>query len=217
MNRPLASSPRSSAFDGKLAQVLSVGARVIARQGYGQATIRQVASEAEMSLAGLYHYFSSKEELLFLIQFHTFDAILAQLERKLEGIADPAARLRVMVVNHLEHFLARMDDLRVCARELESLHGAYYEQVRTLRQRYLKITLEIVESLGGPGEPARINPRLATLYLFGMLNWIYMWHPAAQRTPAEELADQLISLFLLGYLPRSRSDVAPPKEARPHV
>ena len=155
-----------------------------------------------MSLAGLYHYFSSKEELLFLIQHHTFGAILERLEERLEGVHDPRRRLSVMVANHLEHFLARMDDLRVCARELESLSGHYFEQVEALRHRYFAITLEIVESISQEAGGSRSEPRLATLYLFGMLNWIYMWYPDTDGVSGEEMTEQLLALFLEGYLPR---------------
>jgi AcrR family transcriptional regulator len=202
---------RRSSWDQKLDHVLRAGARVISREGYGQATIRQVAREANMSLAGLYHYFSSKEDLLFRIQFQTFDSLLQRLRGKLEPIRDPRERLRVMVANHLEYFLARMSELKVCAHELESLSGHYYEQVRSLRQDYLHITLEIVESISREAGGSRIELRLATMYLFGMLNWIYMWYPRADGMPAEILADQLIALFLDGFLPREPSDNQPEK------
>ena len=208
---------RSRLYDEKLELVLTSGARVISREGYGQATIRQVAGEAGISLAGLYHYVSSKEELLFKIQLHTFEAILEQLARKLDGVEDPLERLRVTVRNHLEHFLSRMDELKVCARELESLSGDYYEKVRALRQDYLRVVLEIVESISKLSGNSKIQPRLATLYLFGMLNWIYMWYPEQENTPGEMLADQLVALFLEGYLPRDGRDRHAEKEDRSHV
>jgi len=217
MHAPTRSGSRSSLYGEKLELVLTAGARVISRDGYGQATIRRVAGEAGMSLAGLYHYFSSKEELLFLIQFHTFEAILERLNQKLDGVDDPEERLRVMVLNHLEHFISRMDDLKVCARELESLSGEHYEKVRALRQQYLRVTLQIVESIGSRAGASRVQPRLATLYLFGMLNWIYMWYPAEEGALGETLADQLITLFLEGYLPRQASAEHAGMEDRGHV
>lgn len=193
---------RTEGYDRKLEHVLAAGARVMAREGYGLSTMRKVAREADMSLSGLYHYFASKEELLFLVQYHTFDSILRRLNDRLEQVTDPRERLREMVTNHLEHFLARMDELRVCATDMETLTGDYYEQVRALRQRYLKITLEIVESIVERTTGSRVDPWLATLYLFGMLNWIYMWYPAVEGATAEELGDQILTLFLEGYLPR---------------
>ena len=66
-------------FDRKLARILSSAARVFARDGYGGASIRAVAGDAEVSLAGLYHYVKSKEELLYLIQLHTFRALVEAL------------------------------------------------------------------------------------------------------------------------------------------
>ena len=217
MHTPILPGSRSSLYDERLERVLTAGARVIAREGYGQATIRQVASEAGLSLAGLYHYFSSKEELLFLIQFHTFESIPERLKQKLDGVRDPVERLRVTVLNHLEHFLSRMDDLKVCARELESLSGEYYERVRALRQQYLRVALEIVETINTQAGPSKIRPRLATLYLFGMLNWIYMWYPAQSGTPGEAMADQLVTLFLEGYLPREECAAHVAKEEQGHV
>ena len=196
-------STRNTGYDEKLEHVLRAGARVIAREGYGQATIRQVAREADMSLAGLYHYFASKEELLFQIQFHTFDAIVAELEHKLEGVDEPRERLRVMIENHLEHFLARMNELKVCAHELGSLHGDYYERVGTVRRRYFGITLETVKSIAAAAGGSKVDARLATLYLFGMLNWIYMWYPEEDGIDGGRLADQMLALFLDGYLPRA--------------
>ena len=193
---------RTEGYDRKLEQVLAAGARVMAREGYGLSTMRKVAREADMSLSGLYYYFASKEELLFLVQYHTFDSILERLAERLEGVQDPRERLRAMVINHLEHFLARMDELKVCASDMETLTGDYYEQVRALRQRYLRTTLEIVESLGERKTGSWVDPWLATLYLFGMLNWIYMWYPAVEGATAEELGDQVLTLFLEGYLPR---------------
>jgi AcrR family transcriptional regulator len=196
------SEERTSAFDHKLDQILGAAARVMAREGYGQSTIRMVAREADMSLAGLYHYFSSKEELLYLIQYHTFDSILKRLEDRLYQGQAPRERLRAMITNHLEHFLARMNELKVCASEMETLNGEYYETVRSLRQDYLRVTLEIVEAIGSESGGSRIDPWLSTLYLFGMLNWIYMWYPAAEGMSADTLADQVLTLFLEGFLPR---------------
>jgi AcrR family transcriptional regulator len=193
---------RTKDYDRKFERVLAAGARVMAREGYGQSTVRQVSRESGMSLAGLYHYFASKQELLYLVQHHSFDRILQGLVERLDDVEDPKARLRVMVTNHLEHFLAHMDELKVCAGELESLTGDFYDQVRALRQRYLKLTLGIVESIADQSPGTRVDPWLATLYLFGMLNWIYMWYPSAEGAPAETLADQVLILFLDGFLPR---------------
>ena len=59
----------------RLDQVVTAAARMIARDGFEKASIRAIAETANLSQAGLYHYFRGKEHLLYLIQKHTFSAL----------------------------------------------------------------------------------------------------------------------------------------------
>ncbi len=215
--RPPRPTRRTAAYDGKLERVLAAGATVFAREGYGRATIRQVAAEAGTSLAGLYHYFSSKEELLFLLQYHTFDSILIELRRKLGDTDEPRERLRAVVANHLAYFLAHMNELKVCVHEMASLEGEYYRKVQDLRRDYFRTTLAIVDGVAADARGSGLNSRLATLYLFGMLNWIYMWYPAAGQLSESKLTEQLVRLFLEGFLPRGGRRPAAAKGGKRHV
>ena len=47
--------------------------------------MRDLSRAAGMSLAGLYHYFESKEDLLYLIQKHTFRTIIERLQERLKN------------------------------------------------------------------------------------------------------------------------------------
>lgn len=189
------------AYDRKLAHILSSAARIFAQEGYGGASIRKVAAHADVSLAGLYHYVRSKEELLYLIQLHTFRSIVDNLTTTLEGLTDPAERFRAAVRNHTEHFVAHMDELRVCAVELDTLTGDYYEEVAEVRRDYFKVMLELVSEMRGPGGVRAERTRLATLALFGTLNWLFQWYDPERDPDAEALADEFTDLFTRGFLP----------------
>ncbi|HZD93603.1 MAG TPA: helix-turn-helix domain-containing protein, partial [Candidatus Sulfotelmatobacter sp.] len=78
-----------SRFDRQLARVLEHAARIFCEKGYEGASMRDLSRAAGMSLAGLYHYFESKEELLYRIQKHAFTTIIERLQQRLEGITDP--------------------------------------------------------------------------------------------------------------------------------
>src|SRR5215471_7225963 len=94
-----------SRFDRRLAGVLEHAAKIFCEKGYEGASMRDLSRATGMSLAGLYHYFASKEELLYLIQKHTFRTIIDNLRVRLEGSTDPEQRIRVFVMNHVEYFL----------------------------------------------------------------------------------------------------------------
>lgn len=184
--------------DTRLNTILQVAARIISTDGYQQATMRKVSRGARISLSGIYYYVSCKEELLFLIQYHTFDLLVKTLEERTKNLTDPEAKLRAMVINHLEHFIAHMHELRVCVHEMETLKGKYYREVLAKRRAYFRQTMAIVDGLLAQKRKCRLDGRLLTLYLFGMLNWIYMWYRREKHQSVDFLADQLVELFLRG-------------------
>ena len=123
---------RAPGFDGKRLHLLKSAARVFSEVGYGRASMRLIAAETDLSLAGIYHYVASKEELLYWIQYHTFDSLLLDLTTSLEGVVEPSERLATAVQNHVRHFGENMHELKVCARELETLEGGAYDAVHEL-------------------------------------------------------------------------------------
>ena len=191
---------RAPTFDKKLLHLLDAAARVFSEVGYDKASMRRVAAEAEVSLAGIYHYVASKEELLYWIQFHTFDSLYSGLETCLEGVDDPRERLEAAVRNHVGHFGKNMNELKVCARELETLKGEAYNDVNGRRRSYFKMVHGIVKELQAERE-APLDSWLATANLFGMLNWFYQWYDSERsRVSLDELAAQQTALFLDGYI-----------------
>ena len=66
-------------YDQKLEFILRTAARIFAEKGYHPTTMRDISRATRVSLAGLYYYCKSKEELLFLIQDNCFGRVLARL------------------------------------------------------------------------------------------------------------------------------------------
>jgi AcrR family transcriptional regulator len=193
---------RTPEFDTKRLHLLEVAARVFSDVGYDGASMRRIAAEAELSLAGVYHYVASKEELLYWIQYHTFDSLLEGLVSSLEGVVDPRERLATAVRNHVRHFGENMHELKVCARELETLEGEAYDAVQERRRSYFEAVHRLVKELR-PEQGARLGSWLATANLFGMINWFYQWYdPGRSRVSLDDLAEQQTALFLDGYIAR---------------
>lgn len=190
---------RTARYDEKLTAVLSASSSLFARKGFERATIRDVSQATGMSLAGLYYYFKSKEELLFLIQHRAFDSLCAELREIIDNETDPEVCLQRMITMHFEYFIRNMNDLKICSREIESLKGDFYEKVADKRKEYFDLTQSIFDQIidRTGGSPA--DGRLAALYLFGTLNWIYQWYRPGRDPGAEEMAAQLSGIYLRGF------------------
>ena len=73
---------KTAKYDRKLEEVLQAAAAVFAEVGFDPASIRMVADRADISVAGLYYYVHSKEELLYLIQYHVFDGLVRRFRKR---------------------------------------------------------------------------------------------------------------------------------------
>ena len=186
-------------YGKKLNAVLSASSALFAKKGFERATIRDVSQATGMSLAGLYYYFKSKEELLFLIQFRAFDSLCDRLKEIIASETDPQSCLHRMIRMHFDYFIRNMNDLKICSREIESLEGAFYQKVAAKRKEYFDLTQSIFAKMTDPCGTSSADSRLAALYLFGTLNWIYQWYKPGRYPNAEELARQLAGIYLQGF------------------
>ncbi|HMF89122.1 MAG TPA: TetR/AcrR family transcriptional regulator [Candidatus Angelobacter sp.] len=197
-------------YDRRLAEVLSHAAHIFCAKGYEGASMRDLSRATGMSLAGLYHYCESKEELLYLIQKHTFRTIIESLRERLESSHGPEERIRIFIENHLAYSLANKDAMKVLVHEDETLKNEHGSEVRAIKREYYRICFDLLEDFQR-AKGIQFSGRLAVLSLFGMINWIYTWHNPRVDAGAAAMARQMGDIYLHGLL---KAGKAPRKGAR---
>jgi AcrR family transcriptional regulator len=201
-------NPKSAArHDQKLEFILRTAACIFAEKSYHSTSMRDISRATNVSLAGLYHYCKSKEELLFLIQDNCFGRVLECLEQRLAEVSDPVQRLRIFIDNHLSFFAANMAEMKVLSHEADSLAGDLHTHVSGKKQKYTKLARDILAELQAD-QPAerRVDLTAATYALFGMMNWIYNWYDPLGKMKVSGLVDNISRLFLHGFVDGLTSD-----------
>ncbi|HEY6804557.1 MAG TPA: TetR/AcrR family transcriptional regulator [Pyrinomonadaceae bacterium] len=199
---------RNSSFDQKLEFILRTSARIFADKSYHSTSMRDISRATNVSLAGLYHYCKSKEELLFLIQDNCFGRVLERLEERLVDIADPVTKLTIFIENHLSFFAANMAEMKVLSHEAESLQGDLHAHVSSRKDKYTRLATSILREIHARSNHKQpVNLTVATYALFGMMNWIYNWYDPKGKLKVNELAQNLTRLFLDGFAPGNHSEV----------
>jgi AcrR family transcriptional regulator len=191
-----------SRHDQKLEFILRTAARIFAEKSYHSTSMRDISRATNVSLAGLYHYCKSKEELLFLIQDNCFGRVLERLEKQLHEVDDPVAKLTVFIENHLSFFAANMAEMKVLSHEAESLRGDLHAHVSTRKDNYTKLARKVLEEVQESTHNKQpVDLTVATYALFGMMNWIYNWYDPQGKLKVHDLAQHLTHLFLGGFAP----------------
>jgi AcrR family transcriptional regulator len=196
--RGSATGPRlETRFDRRLARILVHATNVFCDKGYAAASMRDLSRASGVSLSGLYYYFESKEELLYLIQKHTFSTIVDRLRQRLEEAADPEERIRMFILNHLEYFLANQRAMKVLSHEDDVLKNGFGAEIATIKREYYRICIGLLDSYK-LARGLEFSSRTAVLSLFGMMNWIYTWYNPRIDADAVELAREMADIFLQG-------------------
>lgn len=189
--------PRAADYDGKRKAILDRSAQLFAKQGYDRTSMAEVGAACRVSKALLYHYYGSKDELLFdILRDH-----LAGLVQSVEGVGaslPPRERLRALVGALLEAYRDADHQHKIQINELSKLPLAKRKQLVELERKLVAI---FSEAISAADRHVGASPRLlkpVTMSLFGMLNWHYMWFRNDGPMSREEYADLATTILLNG-------------------
>ncbi|WP_171209388.1 MULTISPECIES: TetR/AcrR family transcriptional regulator [unclassified Ruegeria] len=184
--------------DDKRSHILKSAARVFAREGFDRASMSQLARECGISKANIYHYYDSKDAILF----DMLETYLHQLRDAICGLdlkgLDAQARLRRVVQEILVAYQGADDEHRVQSAGLSALPD---EQQVLLRgyQRELVVFLSDILAENAPAlREDKRRLRATTMSVFGMLNWFYMWNTDADEAARKDYAALVSDLTLNG-------------------
>jgi len=88
--------------------------------------------------------------------------------------------------------------MKVLSHEAEALEDPFRREVAEIKRRYYATAVRVFEDLRKGGRVRRVNPRVAVLSLFGMMNWIYTWHNSRVDPQADRLGETIIGIFMDG-------------------
>jgi len=190
---------RDTALDPRQ-EILRAAARLFQQQGYDATSMSDVAAALKLSKGGLYHHFQSKDEILFHLMNHAMDITEERVLSPVRGIADPEARLRMLIRLHIGTVLSQQDrEITVMLHENHPLPPALRKRINTRKKEYVHFVEHLVaEVQRARGQRAAVSPRAAAFALMGMINWIYQWYRPEGSLRETDLMQQYTEIFFAG-------------------
>ena len=185
--------------DEKRRQILRTAAKVFARDGVDRASMSQVAEACGISKANIYHYYDSKNALLFDI----LDTHLRNLRDRVCAVGaegrSAEEQFRATVCEILLAYEGADDEHRVQANGLPALPEEQQAILRGYQRDLVGHMSEIFRRLA-PETLGRdtIKLRSVTMSVFGMLNWFYMWNSQAGAKEREDYSALVSDMTLKG-------------------
>jgi len=185
--------------DQKRAQILKSAAKVFAEEGFDRASMTKLAGECGISKANIYHYYDSKDAILYDI----LDSYLSTLRNRIlavdTGGLPPEERLRRVIREVLRAYQGADHEHQVQISALSALPGDQQDEMRTYQRDMVKFMGDCLREVAP--EVFEDNPdklRGATMSVYGMLNWYFMWNSDADAQERDDYADLVCDLTLKG-------------------
>lgn len=168
--------------------------RLFSTKGYGHVGIREIALEAGVSTAALYHYMRTKEDLLVFLMSDRMRRITEVGTRARGEFEDPARQLAALVRIHvIAH--GRFPD-EVVDREVRSLSPEGKRIVVALRDQYEHFWDEVLEAGIRSGGFEVPSVRFTRLALLEMCGGVAQWYRPSGDSPLGQIADAYADLAL---------------------
>lgn len=129
----LSSSRNVRLVEKKHEQIVKGACRVFFKKGYHPTTIRMIAKSCGMSMGQLYHYISSKDDVLYLVHKHMQNVWYDYLKNsRIEKIGDPLQKLTEVLRHTLEFMI-----------ENKRLVQFVYTESKYLDKKHLQVVLDM--------------------------------------------------------------------------
>ncbi len=184
--------PQATDYDDKRAHICQQAAACFAQLGYPSASMTQIASASGVSKAGLYHYYVSKEAVLFDV-LQAYVAHLLTLAQSVRARQPSAAKaLRALVEAMLATYATAQHQHRVLVTDTQHLSAPLREQVHAM-QRALVHELAATLQAAYPRAVTASNASAHAMMVFGMLNWTFTWLKTDGALSYADYAQQVIA------------------------
>jgi len=186
------------------ADIMAAAERVFALKGYHEATMQDIAHEAQYATGTVYLYFKDKEMLYFSLLEEKMRNLTAVLKDKTAQVADAEDKLRIFIRESLNHFEKNQDFFRIFFSERTK--GQILKEGKLSRsasmQQNKELVIELIKSsqqqkiIRNDFSAAQISDILGAIFMTVIFDWLK--DSLKDKRQLEDTADFILDIFLSG-------------------
>ncbi len=182
-------------YDERRASIVERAADLFATRGFRGASMADLAAACATSKSLLYHYYPSKEELLYAVMLSHIDLLVADVAAVAQEAGTAREKLDRILHRFMHHYVGAASRQKVLLNDLAHLPDDKRASI-VAKQRGI---IDAMQSLLIEVDPALANDpvaaRVRTMLLFGMINWTHTWFDPAGTASVDSIADAAFGLI----------------------
>jgi AcrR family transcriptional regulator len=175
---------------------------LFAAQGYARTSVQQIVAAAGVTKGAMYHYFTSKDDLLFAI----YDRLLSRQRAHLDEIVarggGPEQTLRLVCEDVIQTSIDALADGTVFFRSQHMLSDERQREVKRRRREYNDAFEAIVERGRQAGTiRTDIPPAILIAHFFSDVHYLAQWYSPGGPLSPQQVATEITDLYLASLVP----------------
>ena len=186
---------------GRKQQIVARAAELFDTHGYYVASMEDIAAAVGIAKPTLYHYFKSKNDILYAIHEEFIDLLIAEHDARLMAQPDISVDdcLLGIMRDILELMHTHRGHVRVFFENHRNLQADQQAAIRTKRDAYTHTVVDLLHQGRADGAYAS-DPAIGALALFGICNWAYQWYNAGGALSTDDLATRFWQILRGGII-----------------
>ena len=128
----------------KQEKIGNAAAKVFNKKGYLETNIDDIAAAAKMSKGGIYHYFSSKDEILIFILDSYMDIVLKDLESQVEVLGDSVLKIKFIIERHIDLYANYTAQAKTLLHDAHCLSPKRFKSINVKERDYYRIVMNVL-------------------------------------------------------------------------
>jgi AcrR family transcriptional regulator len=182
-------------------ELLAAATMLFRRRGFHDTSMQDLAEALGMNRGSLYHYITSKDDLLWTILDGALERLDRRVTQQLEADLPPVERLANAIHEQLRVAADHADELSLIQIELRSLGPDRRREMIARRDAYEARWRRAIAEGIARGDLRSIDVRLAGIGILSVCNWFTQWYQPSGELSVDEIADAFVGLLLGGMTP----------------
>lgn len=182
--------------DIKRKGILEAALVIFKRKGYRATTVQEIVDELKITKGGFYHYFKSKTDLLIgiyeMASVSFYESMLAVYESNIPT----KEKLRLTIKEHVRLMAEETTLFSVFFQEKVELPAFKSIEMKNKENHYISLITDVVKQAMDEGEIIKTDPKITTLGLIGMCNWVHKWYKEDGPLNGSEIGEIFADLIL---------------------
>ncbi len=189
---------QAAEYDERKEAIVATAAALFAGRGFNGASVADIAQRGNISKSLIYHYYQSKEDILYDVMISHVRALDEAAREAVAGDAAPERKLRELTHRFMALYVGAADRHKVLLNDLGDLPKARRAEIVAVQRGLIEIVRKLLADIEPVLKRKQGASFAAAMLFFGTINWTHTWFDPKGAISAGALAEMAVDLVLGG-------------------